>query len=58
MPVWSPDARSLAFTSYKQGYPDLYRAFPFERRPEQTLAAFVGHQHLARLQPRRQAASR
>jgi TolB protein len=41
-PVWSPDARSLAFTSYKQGYPDLYRAFPFERRPEQTLAAFAG----------------
>jgi TolB protein len=42
MPVWSPDARSLAFTSFKQGYPDLYRSFPFERRPEQTLAAFVG----------------
>ena len=42
MPVWSPDARSLAFTSFRQGYPDLYRAFPFERRPEQTLAAFVG----------------
>jgi TolB protein len=41
-PVWSPDGRSLAYTSYKQGYPDLYRAFPFERRPEQTLAAFVG----------------
>ena len=41
-PVWSPDARSLAYTSYKQGYPDLYRAFPFERRPDQTLAAFVG----------------
>jgi TolB protein len=41
-PVWSPDSRSLAFTSYKQGYPDLYRAFPFERRPEQTLAAFAG----------------
>ncbi len=41
-PVWSPDARSLAYTSYKQGYPDLYRMFPFERRPEQTLAAFVG----------------
>ena len=41
-PVWSPDARSLAFTSFKGGYPDLYRAFPFERRPEQTLAAFVG----------------
>ena len=42
MPVWSPDARSLAFTSFRQGYPDLYRAFPFERRPDQTLAAFVG----------------
>jgi TolB protein len=41
-PVWSPDARSLAFTSYKGGYPDLYRAFPFERRPDQTLAAFLG----------------
>lgn len=41
-PVWSPDARSLAYTSYRQGYPDLYRAFPFERRPEQTLAAFSG----------------
>jgi TolB protein len=42
MPVWSPDTRSLAFTSYKAGYPDLYRAFPFERRPDQTLAAFTG----------------
>jgi len=42
MPVWSPDARSLAFTSFRQGYPDLYRSFPFERRPDQTLAAFVG----------------
>ena len=41
-PVWSPDARSLAFTSYLQGYPDLYRLFPFERRPLQTLAAFAG----------------
>jgi TolB protein len=41
-PVWSPDARSLAFTSFMKGYPDLYRAFPFERRPEQTLAAFIG----------------
>lgn len=42
MPVWSPDARSLAITSFMQGYPDLYRIFPFERRPMQTLAAFVG----------------
>jgi TolB protein len=42
MPVWSPDARSLAYLSYKNGYPDLFRAFPFERRPEQVLAAFLG----------------
>jgi TolB protein len=41
-PVWSPDARSLAYVSYRNGYPDLFRAFPFERRPEQTLAAFTG----------------
>jgi len=42
MPMWSPDARSLAYTSFAQGYPDLYRAFPFERRAPQTLAAFIG----------------
>ncbi len=41
-PVWSPDGRSLAITSFMQGYPDLYRLFPFERRPTQTLAAFTG----------------
>jgi TolB protein len=42
MPMWSPDARSVAYTSFVQGYPDLYRAFPFERRPAQTLAAYNG----------------
>jgi TolB protein len=41
-PMWSPDARSLAFTSFSRGYPDLYRIFPFERRPEQVLSAFAG----------------
>lgn len=41
-PAWSPDARSLAYVSYRNGYPDLFRAFPFERRPEQTLSAFTG----------------
>ncbi len=41
-PAWSPDARSIAFTSYLKGYPDLYRLFPFERRPPQVLAAFPG----------------
>ncbi len=41
-PRWSPDARSLAFTSYMRGYPFLYRLFAFERRPVQLLAGFLG----------------
>ena len=41
-PVWSPDARSIAFTSYMHGYPYLYRLFPFERRPMQLLAGYGG----------------
>jgi TolB protein len=41
-PRWSPDARSLAFTSYMRGYPYLYRLFAFERRPVQLLAGFLG----------------
>lgn len=41
-PVWSPDTRSLAFTSYMRGYPYLYRMFPFENRPVQVLAGFLG----------------
>jgi TolB protein len=31
-PVWSPTDRSIAFTSYFQGYPFLYRMFPFNPR--------------------------
>ena len=41
-PAWSPDTRSLAFTSYMRGYPYLYRLFPFERRPVQLLAGYLG----------------
>jgi TolB protein len=41
-PTWSPDARSVAFTSYLGGYPFLYRLFAFERRPLQLLAGFPG----------------
>jgi len=41
-PVWSPDTRSIAFTSYMRGYPYLYRMFPFESRPVQVLAGFLG----------------
>ena len=42
-PVWSPDTRSIAFTSYAgSGYPYLYRLFAFERRPMQLLAGYLG----------------
>ncbi len=42
-PMWSPDLRSIAFTSYMvSGYPHLYRLFPFEKRPAQLLAGFLG----------------
>jgi TolB protein len=41
-PNWSPDSRSLAFTSYMNGYPFLYRIYPFERRPVQLLAGYAG----------------
>jgi TolB protein len=41
-PAWSPDTRSVAFTSYMRGYPYLYRLFAFERRPIQLLADFPG----------------
>ena len=29
-PVWSPDARALAYTSYRRGYPDLFVALIYE----------------------------
>ena len=29
-PVWSPDARSVAYTSYRRGYPDLFVALIYE----------------------------
>jgi TolB protein len=41
-PNWSPDSRSLAFTSYMRGYPYLYRVFPFEKRPVQVLSGQLG----------------
>jgi TolB protein len=41
-PSWSPDLRSIAFTSFMRGYPYLYRTFPFEKRPVQLLAGYLG----------------
>jgi len=42
-PAWSPDLRSIAFTSYMgNGYPYMYRLFPFEKRPIQLIAGYLG----------------
>lgn len=42
-PTWSPDGRSIAFTSYMgSGYPHMYRLFPFEKRTPQLLAGYLG----------------
>ncbi len=41
-PVWAPDTRSLVFTSFMNGYPDLYRAFPFQKRAEEAIAQYRG----------------
>ena len=30
MPVWSPDARALAYTSYRRGYPDIFIALIYQ----------------------------
>jgi len=30
MPVWSPDGRSIAYTSYRRGYPDLFIALIYD----------------------------
>ena len=34
-PVWSPDARSIAFSSWRSGYQDLYVLFPYTGQPIQ-----------------------
>ena len=30
LPAWSPDGRSLAYVSYRQGVPDIFLASIFE----------------------------
>ncbi len=32
LPAWSPDGRSLAYVSYRQGVPDIFAAFIYEGR--------------------------
>jgi TolB protein len=33
-PVWSPDARAIAYTSYRRGYPDIYVALIYQGTQE------------------------
>jgi TolB protein len=33
-PVWSPDGRAIAYTSYRRGYPDVFIAHIYEGRQE------------------------
>ncbi len=35
MPVWSPDARSIAYTSYRRGYPDIFIALIYQGLQEE-----------------------
>ena len=33
-PVWAPDARAIAYTSYRRGFPDIYVAFIYQGTQE------------------------
>ena len=35
MPVWSPDARAIAYTSYRRGYPDIFVALIYQGLQEE-----------------------
>ncbi len=37
-PVWSPDGRSIAFSSWRTGYQDIYVLFPYTGQPIQNPA--------------------
>ena len=71
-PVWSPDARSLAYTSYKQGYPDCIARFRSSagrsrrwppssastRHPRSALTARASRSHCPRTATPRSTSSR
>jgi TolB protein len=50
MPVWSPDARSIAYTSYRRGYPDIFIALIYQGLQE-TPTNGVGQNWLATFSP-------
>jgi TolB protein len=39
MPTWSPDARSIAYTSYRRGYPDVFISLIYQGTLQTPMAA-------------------
>ena len=39
MPTWSPDARSIAYTSYRRGYPDIFISLIYQGTLQTPMAA-------------------
>jgi TolB protein len=50
MPKWAPDARAIAFTSYRRGFPDLVISYIYEGRQE-TPTGGRSHNYLAAWSP-------
>ena len=55
LPAWSPDGRSLAYVSYRQGTPDIFVAPIFEGKSANVTGRQGRAVLRARLQPGRQA---
>jgi TolB protein len=49
-PAWSPDARAIAYTSYRKGFPDIFVAYIYEGRQE-TPTNGIGHNFLPAWSP-------
>lgn len=49
-PVWSPDGRSIAYTSYRSGFPDIYISMIYQGTIEMPTKG-VGHNYLPIFSP-------
>jgi TolB protein len=50
-PVWAPDGRAIAYTSYRRGFPDILVSFIYQAMPPQNPTAGVGHNFLPAYSP-------
>jgi TolB protein len=50
-PVWSPDGRSIAYTSYRRGFPDIFVSHIYEALPPDNPTKGVGHNFLPAYSP-------